>query len=337
MELLTHALTSLAVARAVQKRLPRWGTAVVVVAGVAPDLDYLSEWVGAESYLRFHRGALHGFIGASILACAVAAFTCLANHNLSPKSAAPSLKYLPALLASVLGVATHLALDFFSGPGVMFLWPFKLKWWGCEIARNFDPWLLALLIAGIFLPMLFGMVGDEIGERRKVPRGRIAAIVTLVILAAYFGLSAELRVRAIHLLMSSEFHGRAPFAAAAFPMPANPFEWRGVVSTDNTIEVVLVPANEAAFDPDRSVTLFKPPDSPALQVAEKAGAATFFLQYARFPLANLQETQSGSRIEFCDMRFEPSDTSADNLLAVVELNAQMHIQAESIRFAGGRR
>lgn len=337
MDLFTNALTSLAAARAVRQWLPRWGGVIVVVAGVAPDLDYASEWGGASSFLRFHRGALHGFVSAPLLACIVAVVALLAFRKFSAKEPSHSLSFVSALGASLLGVAIHLLLDFFSGPGVMLLWPWKSKWWGREILSDFDPWLLALLIAGIFLPMLFGMVGEEIGERRKGPRGVMAAVATLVILTAYIGLRAELRARAIHLLISSEFHGRAPYAAGAFPLSGNPFEWRGVVSTENTIEVVLVPANETDFDPDRSVTHYKPPDSPALEVAKKTRAAQRFLQFARFPLASMQSAQSGSLIEFRDLRFEPSDSSTNNMIATVELNDRLQIQEESIRFSVARR
>ena len=39
MEPFTHAFTSLALARAGGRRLPRFGTAMLVVSGLAPDLD----------------------------------------------------------------------------------------------------------------------------------------------------------------------------------------------------------------------------------------------------------------------------------------------------------
>lgn len=333
MDPLTHALTSLAAARAVQEWLPRRGAAIVVIAGVAPDLDYASKWAGAESFLRFHRGALHGILGATILACAIAALACLASRHYLDKRAPSALRYFPALIASALGVSTHLALDYFSGPGLMLLWPWSSSWWGREIVRDFDPWLLAFLIAGLFLPLLFGLVSDEIGERRKGPTGGDAAILTLVVLVAYFSLRADLRVRAVHLLMSNEFHGRAPLAAGAFPFSWNPFEWRGVVSTESTIEVVLVPSNQASFDPDRSVTHYKPPDSPALEIAVKTNAAAQFLRYAWFPLASVQQTQAGPHVEFRDLRFEPSDSTADNLRAIVVLDSSLHVEEEELTFA----
>ena len=54
-EILTHALVSLALVRAGRKLLPRYGAAMVVVAGVAADLDFLSYLRGPSAFLRFHR------------------------------------------------------------------------------------------------------------------------------------------------------------------------------------------------------------------------------------------------------------------------------------------
>ena len=78
MEPVTHALTSLALARVGQRRLPRFGTAMLVVAGVAPDLDYASYLGGAGSFLRYDRTVLHSLLSSFVLAIALAAgFTSL--------------------------------------------------------------------------------------------------------------------------------------------------------------------------------------------------------------------------------------------------------------------
>jgi hypothetical protein len=94
-----------------------------------------------------------------------------------------------------------------------------------------------------------------------------------------------------------------------------------------------VPANEGDFDPDRSLTYYKPPDSPSLQVAEKSRVAKRFLRYARFPLASLQETQSGPVVNFRDLRFEAADRNVENIIAVVELSEGLRIRQEDFRFA----
>ena len=69
MEPVTHALTSLLLARAGQRHLPRYGTAMLIVSGVAPDLDYLSYVAGASAFLRFHRTVLHSLAGSAAPRC----------------------------------------------------------------------------------------------------------------------------------------------------------------------------------------------------------------------------------------------------------------------------
>ncbi|HTV58256.1 MAG TPA: metal-dependent hydrolase [Verrucomicrobiae bacterium] len=334
MDLLTQALALLAAARAGRKWLPRFGVAALVAAGIVPNLDSASYWGGAGSYLRYHRGALHGIAGASVAACAIAGLACLASRKFSSNQVSNELRFPPAVVAAALGIFIHLTLDFCTAPGVMFLWPWSMRWWGCEIVKALDPYLLILLAGGILLPELFHLVSEEIGERRPSgPRGVVAAMVALALAAGYLGFRAELRTDAIRMLSSREYHRRPPTSADAFPDSANPFLWRGVVSTDATIEEVTVPVeNEDEFEPDRSMTLYKPVNSPALQIAGEARDAKRFLMYARFPFARVTENDEGFTVEFRDLRFPPSDTSANNMTAFVVLNHALQIESQGFRF-----
>ena len=324
----------MAVARAGQKYLPRFGTAMLIVAGIAPDLDYAAYFGGASAFLRLHRTLLHSLPGACVTACVVAGAFCCLDRRQPPKNSAPSLRWSAALAVCGIGVVTHLALDLLSGAGVNLLWPFHTHWYGIPLVENLDPWILFLLIAGILLPALFGLVSEEIGERKKGPRGSAAAVITLILVASYFGARANFRGTAADLLLSREYHGREPDAAGAFPASASPFEWRGVVSTENTIEEVNVPLEPSAeFDSDRSLTYFKPEDSPALEAGERTQSARRFLAYARFPLASVEHTDEGYRLEFRDLRFAKDDSSAANILLRVELDANLEVRSEEFFFA----
>src|SRR6202142_4510174 len=122
MEPVTHILTSLAITRAAQKRLPRFGTRMIVLAGVAADLDFTSYLDGPESFLRFHRTVLHSLLGSALMACVIAwAFT-IAAKKIPPKPApasnpAPQLLFVPALIVCAIGASGHLLLDLASGTG----------------------------------------------------------------------------------------------------------------------------------------------------------------------------------------------------------------------------
>lgn len=343
MEPVTHALTSLALARAGRKHLPRFGTAMLVAAGVAPDFDYASYLGGASSFLRFDRALLHSLPSSIVLACALAGAFCWLDSNRRTKNnesnAAPvaRLKFRAALAVCAIGIAGHLLLDFASGVGVRLLWPFSERWIALDLLTELDPWILILLGVGLLLPALFGLVGEEIGERKKNTGGRRGTAVVLILLLVYVGARAYLHSQAVDLLESRDYHGRAPLSVGAFPLSASPFDWRGVVSTDNTIEEIEVPVlPNAEFDSERSVTRYKPEDSPALEAGQRTAAAQRFLGYARFPLASVVRPDEGYRFELCDARFAERDGSPANIVLRVEMRGDFRITSEEFEFESRR-
>jgi membrane-bound metal-dependent hydrolase YbcI (DUF457 family) len=336
-ELVTHALTSLLLARTGQKHLPRFGTSMLIVSGVAADLDYLSYFGGASAFLRFHRAVLHSLLGSVVLACIVAGLFYLLDRN-RPQNAsasAPSqLRFLPALAVCAVGICAHVLLDLASGIGVRLLWPFRHGWTAWDLITNLDPWILVILVLGIFLPELFRLISEEIGERTKGARGQGAAVIALLFLLLYLGTRADLHSRAIDVLNSHEYHGTPPLAVGAFPTFLSPFRWRGVISTDNTIqetEFSLDPSSQ--FDPDRTITHFKPRASAALGAAQNTETAKHFLAYARFPLATLEQSDSGYRFSMRDLRFAVNDAGPENIFAVMELDPRLNAVSQELLYA----
>jgi hypothetical protein len=213
-------------------------------------------------------------------------------------------------------------------------WPFRTRWSALDLVANLDPWVLMILIAGLLLPQLFRLVSEEIGDRRKSSGAQRGAIVAMVLVAAYLGTRTDLHSRAVDLLLAHEFHGRASLEAGAFPFSSAPLDWRGVVSTDNTIEEVDVSlAPGTTFDPDRTLTRYKPQGSPALEAGERTLAAARFLRYARFPLASVVGLENGYRFELRDLRFASNDSSPANIVVRVDFDSSLHIRGEEFRFA----
>jgi inner membrane protein len=336
-EILTHALVSLVLARAGQTQLPRYGLAMLVVTGVAADLDFLSYLGGPSAFLRFHRSVLHSIPGSVVLVCVLAAIFWAVGRQLIANELAsklPPLSFLAALGVCAIGVVAHLLLDLASGIGMQLLWPFRQRWTAWNLLSNVDPWVLVLLALGLLLPEVFRLVSEEIGERGKGPRGQRAALITLLVLLIYVGARTGLHSRALDELNSREYRGAPPLATGAFPSALSPFAWRGVVSTENTIdqmEISLAPG--AGFDPDRAVPHYKPEDSAAMEAAQNTSATKTFLRYARFPLASLERDDEGYRFTLRDLRFASSDNSADNIVVRMELRADLRVTREEFRYA----
>jgi membrane-bound metal-dependent hydrolase YbcI (DUF457 family) len=331
-------LTSLAVSCAVQSRLPRFGSALLVTAGVAPDLDYASYFVGPSALLTLHRTALHSIGGAAITSCALAVLFCTLDKKWPPrkptKNQAAALTFAPALAICAVGAIGHQLLDLASGEGIQLLWPFRTHWSRWNLTSTFDPWILLVLVGALLIPQLFRLVSEEVGGRTKGTAGSGAALAAILLLVTYFGARAYLRGRAIEILLTSEYHGREPASAGAFPLSSNPFTWRGVVSTDETLEEIDINLSPgASLHPDRSLTHYKPADSAALQTGEKTNAAQQFLKYAQFPLASVARREDTYRFELRDLSFPADDDSPANLIIRVDLSSNAQIIREEIRYA----
>jgi membrane-bound metal-dependent hydrolase YbcI (DUF457 family) len=332
----THALTSLALARAGQGRLPRFGTAIILAAGLAPDLDYASYLGGAGAFLRFHRGALHSLAGAALLVGLTAGAFCLMDRSQRRSHVANGqrLRFFPALITGAVGAAGHIVLDLASGTGVQLFWPFHTRQYAWNVVANLDPWILIALAGALLLPQLLRMVSEEIGESKKLVRGRAAAIAVLAVLAAYLGARAAFHGHAVDLLLARDYRGRAALSAGAFPSSTSPFEWRGVVATEDTVEEISVPLGPGReFDAERGLTHYKPEDSPALRAGQGAAATQTYLEYARFPLASITRLEDGYRFELHDLQFAFGDLAAENIFVRVDLDSGLHMVRQEFLFA----
>ena len=313
---------------------------MLLTTGVAADLDALGYFGGPALFLRFHRTVLHSFVGSLSIAFVTAAIF-LAIDKIRSKRQLGSQTFVRSgfgaglvALVCVIGAGSHILLDLVSGIGIQILWPFQLGWKGLELVTNIDPWILTFLAAALLLPELLKLVSDEIGEQKKSSRGRGAAIAALVILVLYIGSRAAFHTQAVNLLASREYHGRPPLAMDAFPFSATPFTWRGVVTTDATVEELPVSLlGNSEFDPDRTLTRYKAEPSAALDAGLRTQTAKTFLAYAKIPFASIIRMENGYRFELRDKRFPLADSSPENILARADFNSSLQLLREELRYA----
>lgn len=335
MNIVTNGLVGLAMAQAGATHGSRLRTPLLILASVVADLDLVFYFGGAETFLAYHRTLLHSLLGSTVAVLGLAGFSTFADRRFSQKAHRSPLSFRAAVLICALGAASHILLDLCDTNGVQVLWPFWNRWFAWDLAPQLDPWLLVILLAGILLPALFRLISEEIGERHKSHTLQRGAILALLLAAVYLGARATLHARAMHLLISREYHGEPPLAAGAFPEGASPLEWRGIAALETLyrqVEISFTSGDES--DPERAVPHYKPEPSPALSAASGASAVKMFLRYAQFPLANVEEGAEGFRVEIRDLRFPADSDAAENLLAFVEMDAELNVTRQGIRFAG---
>jgi inner membrane protein len=329
MEPVTHALTSIALGRAGLNKLTKLATPMLLVSGLAADVDWVARFGSASTFLHGHRTATHSLIGTAAIATLAAAAFWLAGRKY-PKFA---VEILPALSICTVGAGVHLLLDLLNGYGVKLLWPFNAQWFAWDLADSVDAGILFFLLAGLLLPELFRLVLDEIGSKPKKHGRQRGAIVGLILVGLFIGGRAFAHQRAVALLDSREYRGQVPIEAAAFPHPSNPLVWSGVVETDNALMNLEVPLGPASvFDPDLADVHFKPEQSVTLKNAISSATAIDFLSYARFPLAHIEPEGNGFQVRLRDMRFASELSGRRGIIAVIDLNAQSLVIGEHLEF-----
>lgn len=353
MDIVTHGLASLAVARGFFPRAGKLATVGAVVAGTIANIDWFSSYFGPSAFLTWNRTYTHSLVTAVLISAVIPAILFagifwggLGFEVSIPKGAAipnnlrtmrkPVLRgiVLALFLAPLSAALVHIGMDACQPDGVMLLWPFSSKRFAADWLPGIDPWILTILIAAIALPELLGLVGSEIGAKTKKPRGQTGAIVGLALVLVYAGARATLHSNVLALMGSRTFHGETLRRAWAYPESLSLFVWHGVAETESALNEIDVNAASASdFDPDSSLRLFKPETSPALEAARNTTAARRFLATAQIPKASMEKTQTGYIVILRDLRYAAAGDTKYEVAASIEVDANSKVASQELVWA----
>jgi membrane-bound metal-dependent hydrolase YbcI (DUF457 family) len=334
MDPLTHALASYTLQRAAFPRISRSATIAVVLAGIIADFDILSYYFGPSAYLTFYRTYLHSLPAAILFAL----LATLPFFFLKPKSLETRTPLAPIFAAALAAALLHLALDLCQSSGTEFLWPFSSRRFAFDWLSSLDLWVLGILLAGILLSLLAGLVTEEIGARKKGPRGRVGASLSLATLLLYIVARFVLHGDAIAALQSRTYRGELPHKVAAFAESNSPFLWHGVVETERALHSVNVPVGPGAdFDPASATTSYKPEPAPALDAVRNSVVARRFLAVARFPRANVEQTLTGYHVTVRDFAYSRDSNSGSRVQVLIDTDPSGKILSEELAWVPASR
>jgi inner membrane protein len=327
---LTHTLAAVAISQAGLNRKTRFATLTVVLGANLPDIDWITRLDSSATCLKYHRGVTHSILGVTVLALLLAWTVWALGRKAQPKSG-PPLAGRWLLLGAWLGTASHLLLDFTNSYGVRPFLPFSGRWYSWDIMFIFDPLLLGLLIVGLGLPMILRLVSEEVGIRRTRPRwGAVFSLCALVLL---WGIRDIAHRRVLAQLDAHTYSGENPLRLGAFPAPVNPFTWMGVVETGSEYHILSADALAEDVDPESARLFHKPEASPALDSALKTRTARIFMDFARFPWAQVEESDQGFKVGIRDLRFISGLGRGRGFVVDVELDKALRPRFESFSFS----
>lgn len=330
MDNVTHSLTALALARCGLGRLTPRGTLLLLISANLPDIDMVSIFWGPLTNLEIHRGYTHTLLMMPVMAALSAGLTALLGRK--------RLRWGMAFGVAMIGVASHLLLDWTNSYGVRPLLPFSSQWFYLDINHLYDFVILAVLLLAAFWPLLARLVSDEIGEHKTAGPGM--AIFALLFFVAYDGARYVMHQRAMTQLDSRLYNGEAPVRVAAMPDAVSPLTWQGIVETPSAYRAIPV-SSLTDFDPTGGRTYYKGEWHAGYDLASKTEPIRYLRYYARFPLwrsepATLGNSadQVGERITLTDLRFGGPPGPA--LSAEALLNQQHQVVESGLSFFGRR-
>jgi inner membrane protein len=311
---LTHSLVGLFLARAGFKRVTAYGTAILVLAANAPDIDVISWFWGRPTWLHWHRNITHSLAGAPFMALLTVAVVAMFARK-------QKVSWWPAFWIALAGVASHLLLDLTNVYGIRLLLPFSGHWSHLDTTPVVDVSIWAILLLGVVAPALSRLVGSEIGETGK-ERGNAGWAVTALILFTLFDYSRNVfHQRATNILNSRIYNGLAPRRVGAFPA-GNPLVWRGMVELSNGY--VEVPVDlRTNFHPADAVTYYKPPRTPAMQAAMETYPFQMLLEFVQWPIWVTQPVMDKTRVSLIDLRFGSPGQAGFAATALLDKNDEV--------------
>ena len=286
MDNLTHSLVGALLGRTRLPRATPHAVALCVIAANAPDLDLVAGLTPA-AYLRWHRHWTH-----SVLAVPVMAFTAIVLTRAWAWSVAAFRKRKPspikirsAWAPALVAAATHPLLDLTNSYGVRLWLPFSGAWASWDTLFIIDPLVWAMLAAAL----LVGSVRWRGG----------AAWAGLAALCLYVGFSAVERARIVQE-MRAGFDGSIE-RAAVFPAPGLG-AWSGYIESGSRALSVPLRSNEPV-DWSRAQAFSTNVEEAAVGRAWKTELGRAYRGFARYPFAEVRETDGAVEVTLADFRF----------------------------------
>jgi inner membrane protein len=333
MDNLTHTLTGLALAQAGLKRKTRYATWALVIGSNLPDIDSVARFWGTADYLKYHRGITHSLLGAAALAGVLAAIIyALGKRAVPPRPGQPILEARWLFALCFIALEGHVFMDFTNSYGVRLFMPFSGHWYAWDIMPIIDPFLLAILLGGFCLPALFGLISEEVGARK--PGYQRGATVALVLMVMLWGLRDLAHRRAVGMLDAHLYNQQDALSVDAFPSPANPFSWTGLVETENAYRVLQVDDLAGDVDLGHQRVFYNTALSPALEAAENSRTGAIFMDFARYPWQSCQETEQGYVVTIQDLRFISLRSRHQGFVARIVLDKNLRVRSQQFSFTG---
>lgn len=213
MDNLTHSLVGALIGQMGLKRKTGLAMPTLIIAANIPDIDAVATLLGGHQHLAIRRGISHGPIAMVVLPLMLWGIMLWFDRWQARRGKRPD-KRLPIhkgwlLALAYIGCLSHPLFDWFNSYGIRLLEPFSSQWFYGDSIFIIDVWILAGLIAGIWLSKR----RENNGTGNPFGPSRIAASTIAVYICA------NLAITSVAEQYASNKVYRKPSFIAANPVP----------------------------------------------------------------------------------------------------------------------
>ena len=291
MDNVCHTLVGAALGRAGLNRRTRFGSAMLMIAANLPDIDVLVFATGLPP-VAFRRGWTHGVLAQAVLPIVLTVAVAMFASRRAPRSGdhGPPMSVPWLFVLSVIGIYSHVFLDYLNNYGVRLLSPLDWRWFYGDAVFIIDPWLWLVLGGGVWL-----------ARRARRPAPAIAALLCATVYVG--GMLASARTSRVRVADDwTRREGTPPPALMVGPQPVTPFRRAIIIDAGDHYRTGSFewPAAVTRLDAGR---IAKSDSGADVQRAREASNVRAFLVWSRFPFWTIEETAAGRRVTVRDMRF----------------------------------
>jgi inner membrane protein len=322
MEPVTHFLTGACIGRAGFNRRTAYATLAATLAAEAPDLDVVWGFGGPVVALAHHRGITHTLVAAPIAALIITGLIWVLQQLSRTRRRAITqpqpVRWLWVWLAAFVADLSHLVLDWTNNYGVRPFFPFNAHWYSGDLVFIAEPILWGLLLSALVIPALLGLADREVGAQRTRFRGRGWAIFALTGMVVLWCWRWAEHAHARNLIEAGNLSPTPVLRVALEPYPTNPWRWHALLETETTWQTAEVDTRRNLVESDpRTNALFKPPATPATQLARHTRLGQVYQDWSQWPVIrevgqrpvpgypapDLPPGRQWTTVQFSDLRF----------------------------------
>jgi len=303
-------MTGAVLARAGINRKAAYATLAMTLAAEAPDMDVFWGVGGPVAQFEHHRGMTHTFLGlpfeAAILVGLVWGIHRWRVSRGKGETKAP-VRWGVLYLGCLLALLSHILLDWTNNYGVRPFFPFNPRWYAGSFVFIFEPVLFGVLLLALVGPWFFGLIGNEVGERKPKFRGQGWAIFALLAMVSLWSWRWIEHDNAVVLVQREYFDGVQKLRVFCSPYPTDPYRWHAVVETPDHFQMAAVDTRRGLVTTAGGTdVIYKPETTLATLVAKRSWLGRVYLDWSSWPVVEQTwiDPDGVATVRFEDLRFD---------------------------------